>query len=263
MMFSLTMLPPIVFSVILQRPVLAAVRRGFRPNAGRRLHHLAAGTSSRKDLRLRDGFLVVAAFWTVLGTFGAAPLYFADACRLTITDAVFESMSGLTTTGATVLTGPRRTTAIDSLLPAATAVAWRHGYHRSGRCRAADAGRWWHAAVPRRNAGAGQRHQADAAYHRNRQGAVVRLPGIHDRLRMLSYRWPAWAGSTRCATLSRRSRSAAFQPTTRAWAISTALRRLVAIVFMFAAGINFSLHFFAWRYVSIKHYSQDPEFRAY
>jgi trk system potassium uptake protein TrkH len=38
---------------------------------------------------------------------------------------------------------------------------------------------------------------------------------------------------------------------------------LVAIVFMFAAGINFSLHFFAWRYVSIKHYSQDPEFRAY
>jgi len=38
---------------------------------------------------------------------------------------------------------------------------------------------------------------------------------------------------------------------------------LVAIVFMFAAGINFSLHFFAWRYVSIKHYTQDPEFRAY
>jgi trk system potassium uptake protein TrkH len=38
---------------------------------------------------------------------------------------------------------------------------------------------------------------------------------------------------------------------------------LVAIVFMFAAGINFSLHFFAWRYVSVKHYSKDPEFRAY
>ena len=38
---------------------------------------------------------------------------------------------------------------------------------------------------------------------------------------------------------------------------------LVAIVFMFFAGINFSLHFFAWRYVSVKHYTQDPEFRAY
>jgi trk system potassium uptake protein TrkH len=43
---------------------------------------------------------------------------------------------------------------------------------------------------------------------------------------------------------------------------STAIE-LVAIVFMFAAGINFSLHFFAWRYVSIKHYAQDPEFRGY
>ena len=60
---------------------------------------------SRKDLRLRDGFLVVAAFWTVLGAFGAAPLYFADTLSLSLTDAVFESMSGLTTTGATVLTG--------------------------------------------------------------------------------------------------------------------------------------------------------------
>ena len=38
---------------------------------------------------------------------------------------------------------------------------------------------------------------------------------------------------------------------------------IVAIFFMFAAGINFSLHFFAWRYVSISHYSLDPEFRAY
>ena len=43
---------------------------------------------------------------------------------------------------------------------------------------------------------------------------------------------------------------------------STAIN-LVAIFFMFAAGINFSLHFFAWRYVSVKHYSQDPEFRGY
>ena len=60
-------------------------------------------------MRLRDGFLVVALFWTVLGTFGALPLYFADVPVMSFTDAVFESMSGLTTTGATVITG------IDSL----------------------------------------------------------------------------------------------------------------------------------------------------
>ena len=37
----------------------------------------------------------------------------------------------------------------------------------------------------------------------------------------------------------------------------------IFIFFMFVAGINFSLHLFAWRYVSIKHYFQDQEFRAY
>ena len=38
---------------------------------------------------------------------------------------------------------------------------------------------------------------------------------------------------------------------------------LVAIFFMFAAGINFSLHFYAWRHIEGKHYGSDPEFRAY
>jgi trk system potassium uptake protein TrkH len=38
---------------------------------------------------------------------------------------------------------------------------------------------------------------------------------------------------------------------------------LVTVVFMFLAGINFSLHFFAWRNISIRHYSKDQEFRAY
>ena len=44
-------------------------------------------------------------FWTVLGTFGAIPFVIAGNFELSITDAFFESMSGLTTTGATVFTG--------------------------------------------------------------------------------------------------------------------------------------------------------------
>jgi trk system potassium uptake protein TrkH len=38
---------------------------------------------------------------------------------------------------------------------------------------------------------------------------------------------------------------------------------IVAIVFMFIAGVNFALHFLAWRDRSIKHYLSDPEFSAY
>ncbi|PKO55724.1 MAG: potassium transporter Trk, partial [Betaproteobacteria bacterium HGW-Betaproteobacteria-19] len=58
----------------------------------------------RRDLRVHDGFLLVAATWIVVPVFGALPLmlFLPD---LSFTDAYFEAASGLTTTGATVLTG--------------------------------------------------------------------------------------------------------------------------------------------------------------
>lgn len=57
------------------------------------------------ELRIRDGFLITSLFWTVLGVFGALPFALSDALHLTPTEAIFESISGLTATGATVITG--------------------------------------------------------------------------------------------------------------------------------------------------------------
>ncbi|MBM4218066.1 MAG: potassium transporter [Gammaproteobacteria bacterium] len=57
------------------------------------------------DLRLRDGFLVITVFWVFLGLAGATPLLISDVPDLSVTDAVFEAVSGFTTTGATVITG--------------------------------------------------------------------------------------------------------------------------------------------------------------
>ncbi|MFP1859252.1 Trk system potassium transporter TrkH [Lonsdalea quercina] len=59
----------------------------------------------RHELKAREGFLIVVLFWTVLGSVGALPFLFTDRPNLTITDAFFESFSGLTTTGATTLVG--------------------------------------------------------------------------------------------------------------------------------------------------------------
>ncbi|MGB1310940.1 MAG: TrkH family potassium uptake protein [Leucothrix sp.] len=59
---------------------------------------------SSNELRLRDGFLVVILFWAVLGVSGALPLVLSKPLNLGMTDAVFESISALTTTGATVIT---------------------------------------------------------------------------------------------------------------------------------------------------------------
>ncbi len=58
----------------------------------------------KRDLRYRDGFLVVVLFWTVLASFGALPFMLSAHHSLSLTDAFFESMSGLTTTGGTILT---------------------------------------------------------------------------------------------------------------------------------------------------------------
>ncbi|EKE83378.1 TrkH family potassium uptake protein [Idiomarina xiamenensis] len=59
----------------------------------------------RTDLKARDGFLLTVLFWTVLGAVGTLPFILTTELPLSVTDAVFESFSGLTTTGATVITG--------------------------------------------------------------------------------------------------------------------------------------------------------------
>lgn len=61
--------------------------------------------SVRHELRIRDGFLITSLFWTVLGVFGALPFALTEALALSPVEAVFESISGLTTTGATVIVG--------------------------------------------------------------------------------------------------------------------------------------------------------------
>lgn len=59
----------------------------------------------KDELKAREGFLIVVLFWTVLGSVGALPFIFAEHLHLSVTDAFFESFSGLTTTGATTLVG--------------------------------------------------------------------------------------------------------------------------------------------------------------
>src|SRR5512146_1054757 len=56
------------------------------------------------ELRLRDGFLITSAIWVLASLVTAIPFPLAQP-YLSFTDAVFEAASGLTTTGATVITG--------------------------------------------------------------------------------------------------------------------------------------------------------------
>jgi len=61
--------------------------------------------SYKHELKARDGFLIVVLFWTVIGSAGSLPFLLSDNPNISVTDAFFESFSGLTTTGATVIVG--------------------------------------------------------------------------------------------------------------------------------------------------------------
>jgi len=263
MIFSLTMLPPVLVAVIYEEPAWLPFVEGFAITFAAGFICWLPVHRSRRDLRLRDGFLIVAAFWTVLGTAGAAPLYFADAIQLSWTDAVFESMSGLTTTGATIISGlddmPR------SILYYRQQLQWLGGM---GIIVLAVA------VLPMLGVGGMQLYRAETP------GPVkdTKLtPRITETAKALWYVYLAF--TIACAASYKIAGMGWFDSLCHAFSTvaiggfsthdmsigfydSTAVD-LVAIVFMFVAGINFSLHFFAWRYVSIRHYSQDPEFRAY
>jgi trk system potassium uptake protein TrkH len=123
MMFSITYLLPIATSVIYRDGqlldfVVAAIvclLAGSIVWASTRRH--------KRELRSRDGFLLVTLAWILMSAIATVPLLIAIP-NLSFTDAFFETMSGLSTTGATVLVG------LDQLPPSIN--LWRAALHWYG-----------------------------------------------------------------------------------------------------------------------------------
>ena len=63
---------------------------------------LATNQRDALDLGLRQAFLLTNGSWVMIGIFGALPFMFSE-LDLSLTDSVFESVSGITTTGSTIL----------------------------------------------------------------------------------------------------------------------------------------------------------------
>ncbi|MCK5720892.1 MAG: potassium transporter [Thiomargarita sp.] len=100
-LFSLTLLPPMAVSLWYQDGKLAAFLWAFIIMLGIGLLFWFPTRHIKKDIHLHDGFLITALFWTVLSLVGALPFLFI--LDITLSQAVFESVSGFTTTGATVI----------------------------------------------------------------------------------------------------------------------------------------------------------------
>ena len=104
-LFSTSLLPPLALSLIYSDNTTTAFLVAYLVTLATGLACYLPTRHQGRDLRLRDGFLIVVLFWTVLASFGALPLFLSNNPAMGLTDAFFESMSGLTTTGATVLVG--------------------------------------------------------------------------------------------------------------------------------------------------------------
>ena len=217
----------------------------------------------RNELKLRDGFLVVVLFWGMLGIAGGLPLYLSGVYDISVTDAVFESISGLTTTGATVIVG------IDalphSILFYRQELQWLGGM---GIIVLAVA------VLPMLGIGGMQLFRAETP------GPVkdTKLtPRITETAKAL---WYIYLGLTlSCGLAYWLAGMTFFDAVSHAFSTvaiggfsthdasigyfdNTAIE-LIAIVFMLASGVNFALHFAAFRNTSLKPYSRDAEFRTY
>lgn len=115
--FSVTYLLPILTSLVYDdgTVMLFATDMGLTLGAGLILWGLTH--RFQRELKARDGFILVVLAWLGMAAFATFPLM-SHLLDLSFTDAYFEAISGLTTTGATVLTN------LDYLPPAIN--LWRH-----------------------------------------------------------------------------------------------------------------------------------------
>ena len=104
LVFALTMLAPAAVAHAQNDPAAAAFQRGCLVTLAAAFLLWGLTRRHTEELRIRDGFLLVSLVWVVVPAFAALPLlaYFP---AMSFTDAYFEAVSGLTTTGATVIEG--------------------------------------------------------------------------------------------------------------------------------------------------------------
>lgn len=103
LLFSLSMLPPILVNAIYHQSNSYEFYIAFIVTFFTGLILWLPFQHYHIELKVRDGFLVVVMFWIGLSLFGSLPFLLSHSLDISFTDAFFESMSGLTTTGASVL----------------------------------------------------------------------------------------------------------------------------------------------------------------
>lgn len=221
-------------------------------------------SSSRKeDLRTKDGFIITVLFWTVLAIFGSFPFFFTEEINISYTDSIFESISGLTTTGATVLVGlddlPR------SLLFYRQLLQWLGGM---GIIVLAVA------VIPLLGIGGMQLYKAETPGPLKDNKLTPRITETAKAL------WYVYLAMTIvCAIFYKIFGMSTYDAICHAFStvsiggfsthdssfgfFNDSAIRWTAVFFMVLSGMNFALHYIAWSKKRLLHYFYDSEVKAY
>lgn len=260
MIFGLSILLPLSVSHLLDDGAQLAYDEALAVTfgAGAALWLLARGREA--ELQIRDGFLLVALVWTVLPAFATMPLllYLPN---LSLTDAYFETVSGLTTSGATTLSD------LDRLPPSInlwrTQLVWMGGM---GVVVLAVA------ILPLLGAGGAQVFKAETPGPMKDTKLTPRITetakglwAIYFVITIACILAFGLAGMTWLDALIHAFSTmglggfAAHDASFGFW--DSPLIEAVTIVFMLIASVNFATHFLAWRRRSLVAYARDPEAR--
>jgi trk system potassium uptake protein TrkH len=259
--FALTYVLPVICSLAFGDGLALRFLAAAALTAGVGLALAAATWRFRRELKARDGFLLVTLGWLLLSGAAALPLLFALPA-LTFTGAFFEAMSGLTTTGSTVLSG------LDSLAPSLN--FWRAALQWFGGLAIIVMAL---AVLPLLGVGGMQLYKGLAP------GAVKEerlTPRITETARQL---WLVYTLITVAGIVALRVCGMSWfdavchafsavglggfstHDRSVAWFNSPAIE-LTLTVLMLIAALNFARHIVALRRLSLETYRQDPEARA-
>ncbi len=261
-MFALLFAVPLGFALSEHDPGEMAfiVSMGFTLGAGVLL--TLATRRFKRELQVRDGFVLVVLIWLVLPAVAALPLWLAIP-GISATDAYFEAMSGFTATGATLLSGLDR-------LPLSVNV-WRCFLQLVGGLGIIVLAV---AILPLLGIGAAQLFKAEMTGPMKDTRLTPRIAETARGLWtvyfvgciacMFAYRWAgmSWpdAFMHMCTTMS----TAGFSSHDASFGYwNSPLIEGVSVFFMMLAGVSVALYFLAWRRRSLAPLWRNTEARAF
>ncbi|HYE36580.1 TrkH family potassium uptake protein [Methylocaldum sp.] len=262
MVFSITYALPIVTSLIYRDGTGTLFMEDMLLTFGAGGFLWSTTRKFQRELKAKEGFLLVVLAWTGMAAFSTFPLisYLRD---LSFTDAYFEAMSGLSTTGATVLVG------LDQLPPAIN--LWRHELNWLGGMGIIVLAV---AILPVLGVGGRQLFMAETPGPMKDTKLTPRITETAKNL------WLVYAGITAACILALKQAGMSwFDAICHAFSamglggfsthdasigyFNSPEIETVLIIFMLIAGMNFATHFLAIRSKSFSPYKHDIEAMPY